>query len=80
MLAGTAVDFPLSLWERLLLLTEITVGLLGQSNVMPAVSAYAHLSGSFDYNKIPLDLMGCAVQIHEETDKQGMWAYHSVDR
>ena len=23
--------------------------------------------------------MGCAVQIHNNTDKQGTWAYHSVD-
>ena len=23
--------------------------------------------------------MGCAVQIHGKTDKQGAWVYHSVD-
>ena len=46
---------------------------------MPTVSAYAHLSGPFDYNKMPLAPMGCEVQIHEKTDSRGTWAYHSVD-
>jgi hypothetical protein len=69
----------MSLWDRLLPQTEITVNLLRQSNATPTVSAYAHLSGPFDYNKMPLAPMGCAVQIHEKTDKRGTWAYHSLD-
>ena len=52
---------------------------LRQSNATPTVSAYAHLRGPFDYNKMPLAPMGCAVQVHEKTDKRGTWAYHSVD-
>ena len=78
-LAGTAVDFPKSLWDRLLPQTEITVNLLRQSNATPTVSAYAHLSGPFDYNKMSLAPMGCAIQIHKKTDKRGTWAYHSLD-
>lgn len=78
-LAGTAENFPPSLWDRLLPQTEITLNLLRQSNATPTVSAYAHLSGPFDYNKMPLAPMGCEVQIHEKTDKRGTWAYHCVD-
>ena len=78
-LAGTAEDFPPSLWDRLLPQTEITLNLLRQSNATPTVSAYAHLSGPFDYNKQPLAPMGCAVQVHEKTDKRGTWSYHTVD-
>jgi hypothetical protein len=78
-LAGTAKDFPASLWDRLLPQSEITINLLRQSNATPNVSAYAHLCGPFDYNKMPLAPMGCAVQVHEKTDKRGTWAYHSVD-
>ncbi len=78
-LAGTAEDFPPSLWDRLLPQTEISLNLLRQSNATPTVSAYAHLCGPFDYNKMPLAPMGCAVQVHEKTDKPGTWAYHSVD-
>jgi hypothetical protein len=40
---------------------------------------YAHLSGPFDYNKMPLASMGYEAQIHEKTDKQGTWSYHSLD-
>ena len=78
-LAGTADDFPMSLWDRLLPQTEITLNLLRQSNAAPNVSAYAHLSGPFDYNKMPLAPMGCKVQVHETTNKRGTWSYHSVD-
>jgi hypothetical protein len=48
-------------------------------NATPTVSAYAHLSGPFDYNKMPLAPMGCEVLVHEKTDKRGTWAYHCVD-
>jgi len=78
-LAGTADDFPNNLWDRLLPQTEITLNLLRQSNATPTVSAYAHMCGPFDYNKMPLAPMGCQVQVHEKTDKRGTWAYHSVD-
>jgi hypothetical protein len=50
---------------------KITLNLIWQSNATPTVSAYAHLSGPFDYNKMLLTLMGCEAQIHKKTDKQG---------
>ncbi|KAL7526494.1 hypothetical protein ACHAXR_001517, partial [Thalassiosira sp. AJA248-18] len=78
-LAGVANDFPMQLWDRLLPQAEITVNLLRQSNATPTVSAYAHMSGPFDYNKMPLAPMGCNVQVHEKTDKRGRWAFNSVN-
>ena len=78
-LAGIADDFPPSLRDRLLPQTEITINLIQQSNATPNVSAYAHLSGLFNYNKMPLAPMGCEAQVHEKTDKHGTWAYHLVD-
>ena len=78
-LAGTAEDFPPSLWDRVLSQTEVTPNLLHQSNATPNISAYTHLCGQFNYNKMPLVPMGCAVQVHEKMDKHGTWAYHSVD-
>ena len=64
-LAGVADGFPPSLWDRLFPQTKITLNLLHQSNTTPTVSAYAHLNGPFDYNKMPLAPMGCAVQVHK---------------
>ncbi len=78
-LAGVADDFPLRLWDKLLPQAEITINLLRQSNATPTISAYAHLNGPFDYNKMPLAPMGCNVQIHEKSDSRGTWAFHSVD-
>eukprot|EP00804_Cyclotella_cryptica_P025881 CCRYP_002728-RA/>CCRYP_002728-RA protein AED:0.43 eAED:0.39 QI:0/-1/0/1/-1/1/1/0/272 len=78
-LAGMADDFPLQLWDKPLLQTEITLNLLRQSNATPTISTYAHLCGPFDYNKMPLAPLGCNVQIHEKTDQRGTWAFHSVD-
>ena len=78
-LAGVTNDFPLHTWDRLLLQTETKINLLCQSNATPKVSAYAHLSGPFGYNKTPLATMGCTTQIHMKLDERGMWAYHSVD-
>jgi len=78
-LAGTTESLPLHLWDRLLPQTEITLNMPRQSNATPTVSAYAHLSGPFDCNKMPLAPMGCEVQIHEKTDRCGTWSYHSVD-
>ena len=78
-LAGVSDDFPMQLWDCLLPQADITVNLLRQSNATATVSAYAYMSGPFDYNKMPLALMGCNVQVHEKTDKRGTWAFHSVD-
>ena len=78
-LAGVADDFPLQLWDRLLPQAKITINLLRQSNATPTISAYAHLNGPFDYNKMPLAPMGCNVQVHEKSDSRGTWAFHSVD-
>ena len=74
-LAGTAADFPSSLWDRLVPQEEITVKLLRQSNATPNASAYAHLSGPFEYNKMPLASMGCTVQVYKKTDKRGVLGF-----
>jgi hypothetical protein len=78
-LAGVADDFPQNLWDRLLPQTEITLNLIWQSNATLTVSAYAHLSRPFDYNKMLLAPMGCKAQIHKKTNKRGTGAYHSID-
>ena len=78
-LTGVSVNFPPSLWDWLFPQTETTINLIRQSNATPNVLAYAHLSGPINYNKMPLTQMGCNLQVHEKTDKQGTWAFHLVD-
>jgi hypothetical protein len=43
------------------------------------VPAYQYVNGAFDYNKMPLSPMGCAVQIHERSERRGSWAANAVD-
>jgi hypothetical protein len=65
-LAGGAGDFPPNLWDWLLPQFKITINLIQQSNATPNDSAYAHLSGPFHYNEMPLALMGCKAQVPEK--------------
>ena len=78
-LAGVDDSFPMRLWDKLLPQTVLTLNLLRQSNAAPTVSAYQYVRGSFDYNKMPLAPMGCAVQIYESRERRGTWAEHTTD-
>jgi hypothetical protein len=79
LLAGVDDNFPLHLWDRLLPQTILTLNLLRQSNVAPTVSAYQYVHGPFDYNKMPRAPMGCAVQLHERSERRGSWAMNAID-
>ena len=78
-LAGVSDDFPIREWDELLPQTVLTLNLLRQSNVAPNISAYAYHHGSFDYNRMPLAPMGCAVQFHIKPDRRKTWGEHSMD-
>ena len=78
-IAGVDDNFPMHLWDRLLPQTVLTLNLLRQANVAPTVSAYQYVQGAFDYSKMPLAPMGCAVQVHKRSERRGSWAMNSVD-
>jgi hypothetical protein len=66
-------------WDKLLPQTILTLNLLCHYNVAPTVSAWQYVHGPFDYNKMPLAKMGCAVQMHESSEQQGTWAANTID-
>jgi hypothetical protein len=78
-LAGVDSSFPINQWDELLLQTVLTLNLLRQSNVAPNISAWAYHHGSFDYNRMPLAPMGCAVQFHIKPSRRKMFGEHSED-
>jgi hypothetical protein len=43
-------DFPIRLWDRLLLQAEITINLMQASQSKPTISAYEAVFGLFDHN------------------------------
>ena len=46
---------------------------------MSPTSAAKYINGKFDYNKMPLAPMGCAVQVHVSPNRRLTWAAHSLD-
>ena len=68
-LCGTAENFPMNLWDRLLPQAEMTLNLLRQSRLVPKVSTYAHLYGQHDYNSHPLAPLGCEVEAYVTPNK-----------
>ena len=77
-LCGTAENFPLHLWDRLLPQAELTLNMLRQSKLVPKVSSYAHLYGQHDYNAHPLGPLGCAVEAHVMPGKRESFEPHSA--
>jgi hypothetical protein len=68
-LAGLDPSFPMTLWDRLLPQTILNLNLLWQAKADPSASAYQFMHGEFDYNKIPLAPLGCAVEMHKSTNR-----------
>lgn len=78
-LAGVNEFFSMQLWDRLIPQAVLTLNLLRRANANPNISAYEYIHGEFDYNKMPLAPMGCAVQIYESPNNRRTWAPHSTD-
>jgi hypothetical protein len=78
-MAEVSDDFPIHQWDELMPQIVLTLNLLRQSNVAPNVSAYAYHHGPFDYNRMPLAPMGCAVQFHIKPKRRRTWGEHSSD-
>ena len=66
-LAGCDRSFPMHLWDRLLPQIELQTNLLRPANANQNVSAHQYVFGSYDYNKMPLHPLGCAVQAFNNT-------------
>ncbi len=74
-----ADGFPINQWDKLLPQTILTLNLLRQSNVAPNISAWAYHHGSFDYNRMPLAPMGCAVQFLLRPSRRKTFGEHAED-
>jgi hypothetical protein len=78
-IAGVSNDFPIHQWDELVPQAVLTLNLLRQSNVAPNVSAYSYHHGNFDYNRMPLGPLGCAVQFHIKPKRRKSWGEHASD-
>ena len=74
-LAGVAATFPPFLWDNLLPLTELTLNLLRQSNIAPAMSAWEHFNGPFNFDATPIAPLGSPIIIHTKPGNRRSWDY-----
>jgi len=67
--SGMDSFFPINEWDRLLPQTILTLNILRNSNVAPKISGYAYHHGPFDYGRMPLAPLSCAVQLHVKPER-----------
>jgi hypothetical protein len=72
-------NFPLQLWDRLLLQGTTTLNLLQASRLNSRLSTKAQLNGAFDFNRTPLAPPGTKVIFHKNSSVSRTWALHGVD-
>ena len=72
-------NFPMQLWNELLLQSEITLNLLRSSRKNPKLSAYAHPERTFNFNKTPLAPPGTKALFYVPPATQETWGTHTID-
>jgi hypothetical protein len=78
-LAGIDTAFPANRWDLLLPHAELTVNLLRQSRAQPAISAWEHLAGPFNFDATPLGPPGCRVILHAKPATRRSWDFRGSD-
>ena len=78
-LAGIPSSFPNYLWDKLLPQTELSLNLFRQSTVAPLTSAWEDFNGPFNFDAIPLGIIGCRVLIPNKTSTRASWDFRARD-
>ena len=76
-LATCNKNFPIKEWDRLLPQSVMTLNMLRNTRINPALSAYTYLFGQHDFSKHPLAPFGSKVMIHNKKNSRGSWEYHA---
>ena len=64
-MSGTSITFPFHLWFQAIPQAELQILLLWQSNVNPAISAYAYVYGPHEYNSEPFFPIVTETLVHD---------------
>ena len=70
-------QYPIAEWDRLIAQSKMTLNLLRSACCNPRLSAYAHLEGAHNYNKVPLAPPGTRVVILKKVGQQKLWDFHA---
>ena len=74
----TDPDLPIREWDRLLSKCIITLNLIRDSRFNPALSAYVHLFGPYDFNKSPVAPSGTRVIVHYKPGNCTSWGHNGT--
>ena len=74
----TDPDSPISEWDQILSQCMITLNLLRNYRVKPALSEYAYLFGPYEFNKSPMDPLGTCVIVHDKPVNCTSWVHHGT--
>ena len=77
-LSTTNTYLPISEWYRLLFQCLITLNLLYNYRVNPALSAYAYLYGTYNFNKYPMEKPRTCVIIYVKPGNPTSWGHHGT--
>ena len=77
-LSTTDPDFAISEWDHLLSQCVITLNLLRNSRVNPALSGYPYLLGPYDFNKLHMAPPGTRVKVHDKPGNRTSWGHHGT--
>ena len=77
-LAGTDPEFPMQVWDELIVQGEATLNMMRPSNVNPTISAWEHMNGPYNFDRHPLAPAGIKVAVHEKPNERGTWAAHAT--
>ena len=72
-LTWVSTTFPNFLWDKLLPQTELTLNLLRQSNIAPAIYAWEHFNGSFNFGATPFATLSSPIIIHNKSGTRRSW-------
>ena len=78
-LESTDPQFPIHLWCRLIGQAIDTLNFLRQSRLHPQLLVYAHINGTFEFNRTSLAPLSIKVLIHEKSQVYRSWSPHGVD-
>ena len=74
-LYGVSSTFPNLLWDKLLPQTELTLNLLRQSKIAPAISAWEHFNGPFNFDVTALAPLGTPIVVHTKPGIHRSWDF-----
>ena len=78
-LSSTYKNFPIHIWDQLILQATTNLNILRQYRINPRIYAEAQLNGPFYFNQMPVPPPGTKVVVHYKPSNWRTWDAHGLD-